>query len=337
MGPTSIRVLVVDDFEPWRVFVCSALQKRLEFQIIGQASDGLEAVLKAQELQPDLIILDVGLPGIDGIEAGGRIRHNTPKAKILFVSENHSPEIVEKALRTGARGYVIKSEAGRDLLPAVEAVFLGKRFVPSSLANQLSTFVDEPATTEPRIAETDHHHAVQFYSNERSLLDTVTRFIAVPLNAQGAAIVIATAEHRRELLLSLRAQGIDVVAAVAQGRYVELDAASVLSALMVDGMLDIKRFAQTFDDVIMAAKAVAQKGSRVAVFGEAGRLLLEQGNVQAAIQDEKLWNKLVKTYDLDVLCGYSLDMKDSVSVEDPIFQQICAEHFSVYLPSVPVV
>ena len=125
---------MVDDYEPWRRFVLTTLQKQLTLQIIGEAVDGLEAVQKAQQLQPDLILLDIGLPTLNGIEAARRIRELSPKSKILFVSENRSWDIAEEALRTGAGGYVVKSDAVGELLPAVSAVLGGKRFVSASLS-----------------------------------------------------------------------------------------------------------------------------------------------------------------------------------------------------------
>jgi DNA-binding NarL/FixJ family response regulator len=106
---------VVDDYEPWRRFVSTTLQKQPGLQIIGEAVDGLEAVQKAQQLQPDLILLDIGLPTLNGIEAARRIRELSPKSKILFVSDNRSWDIVEEALRTGAVGYVVNSDAAREL------------------------------------------------------------------------------------------------------------------------------------------------------------------------------------------------------------------------------
>jgi len=131
-----IRVLVVDDYEPWRRFACSTLRREPELQIIGQASDGLEAVQQAQQLQPDFILLDIGLPTLNGIEAARRIREVSPVSKILFVSENRSRDLAHEALRTGASGYVVKSNAGSELLPALRAVLLGKQFVSASLTDQ---------------------------------------------------------------------------------------------------------------------------------------------------------------------------------------------------------
>jgi DNA-binding NarL/FixJ family response regulator len=133
-----VKVLVVDDFGPWCRQICSMLQKLAELQIVGEVSDGLEAVQRARELQPDLMLLDVGLPGINGIEVARRIRESSPKTKILFVSEGSSPDVAEAALGTGACGYVIKSDAGTELLPAVEAVLRGERFISSSLPLSLN-------------------------------------------------------------------------------------------------------------------------------------------------------------------------------------------------------
>lgn len=114
------RVLVVDDYEPWRQFVRAALQKKIELEIVGESSDGLQAIQQAQELRPDLILLDLGLPALHGIEAARRLRSLLPMSKILFVSQESSPDVVQEALSTGAQGYVVKQSA-RDLLKAVSA------------------------------------------------------------------------------------------------------------------------------------------------------------------------------------------------------------------------
>ena len=99
-----VRILVVEDYEPFRRFVCSTLGKTPELQIIGEASDGLEAVQKAEELQPDLILLDIGLPTLNGIEAARRIRKLSPESKILFVSQESSADVVQEALSVGGTG-----------------------------------------------------------------------------------------------------------------------------------------------------------------------------------------------------------------------------------------
>jgi DNA-binding NarL/FixJ family response regulator len=129
----SMRVLVAEDYAPFRQFVCSTLGKQPELRIVGEVSDGLEAVQKATELQPDLILLDIGLPSLNGIEAARRIRKLSPKSKILFLSQETSGEVVQEALRLGALGYVVKSYAGSELLVALDEVCTGRYFLGSGV------------------------------------------------------------------------------------------------------------------------------------------------------------------------------------------------------------
>ena len=126
---STVRVLVVEDFEPFRRFISSTLEKRRDLQIICEVSDGLEAVKKAEELKPDLILMDIGLPGLNGLDAARQIRKLAPESKIIFLSQESSPDIVQEALNLGALGYVVKARAGSELLPAVQSVLLEKQFV----------------------------------------------------------------------------------------------------------------------------------------------------------------------------------------------------------------
>jgi DNA-binding NarL/FixJ family response regulator len=132
---SPVRILVVDDFEPFRRFVCSVLRQKPEWQIVGQASDGLEAVQKSEDLQPDLIVLDIGLPKLNGIEAARRIRKLRPESKILFLSQETSADIVQETLGLGAVGYVAKPYAGSELLVAMETVCSGGQFIGKGLSS----------------------------------------------------------------------------------------------------------------------------------------------------------------------------------------------------------
>ena len=124
---------MVEDFEPFRRLICSKLRKRPEFQIVAEDTDGLEAVQRAEALQPDLILLDIRLPSLNGIDAARRIRKLSPKSKILFISQESSAAVVQEALALGALGYMVKAHAGRELLAAVEAVLQGRQFVGRGL------------------------------------------------------------------------------------------------------------------------------------------------------------------------------------------------------------
>jgi DNA-binding NarL/FixJ family response regulator len=131
---SSMRVLVVEDFAPFWQFIRSTLAERAEVQVIGEVADGLEAVQKAELLAPDLVLLDIGLPTLNGIEAARQIRKIVPKSKIIFVSQESSCEVVQEALDLGAWGYVLKARAASDLLAAVDAVIEGRHFLSVGLS-----------------------------------------------------------------------------------------------------------------------------------------------------------------------------------------------------------
>jgi len=134
-----MRILVVDDFVPWCRYVSSViLQKKPEWYIVGEVSDGVEAVKKAAELGPDLILMDIGLPKLNGIEVARQINRIASGVKILFLSAFDSPEIVERALNAGANGYVVKRDAGSELVVAVEEVLQSRLFISSRLRGSIS-------------------------------------------------------------------------------------------------------------------------------------------------------------------------------------------------------
>jgi DNA-binding NarL/FixJ family response regulator len=128
-----MRILVVDDFEPYRQLVVSLLDKDPGLEVVGEASDGLDAVAKAQQLRPDLILMDIGLPNLNGLEAARRIIRILPESKIVFLTQEMSPEFVQAAFKLGASGYVIKQQAKKDLSVAVIAVLQGSQFTSSEL------------------------------------------------------------------------------------------------------------------------------------------------------------------------------------------------------------
>lgn len=145
----NLRVLLVDDFEPWRRFVSSTLQNYPGFEIVLEVSDGIQAVQKAAELHPDLILLDIGLPGLNGMEAARRIRNIAPHSKIIFLTENNAADIAEEAFRIGASGYIVKADASRELLSAMRAVSSGQRFLSARLRHEVVANITGAASVHP--------------------------------------------------------------------------------------------------------------------------------------------------------------------------------------------
>ena len=317
-----IRVLIADDFKDWRRLVRLLFQARPEWQVIAEASDGPEAIQKAKELKPDLIVLDIGLPKLSGIEAAKRICQVSPSSKIVFLSQNHDLDVVRAALGTGALGYVLKTDARRELLPAVDAVLRSRQFVSSSLQGHEST--DTSGEKIPRC------HEVLFYSDDTLFLDSFARFIAVALKAGDAAIVVVTGSHREALALRLKTQGVNVDAATQQGTYIQLDVAKTLSTFMVNDMPDTARFFEIVGGVIQAAaKAAKGKHSRVVACGECSPLLWAEGKPDAAIRLEQLWDSVGTAFKVNILCGYALSSFHGEE-DEHVFQSICAEHSAVY-------
>jgi CheY-like chemotaxis protein len=297
-------------------------QARPEWQVVAEALDGSEAVQKAEELKPDLILLDIGLPKMNGIEAARRIQQLSPNSKIVFLSQNNDRGIVRAALSTGALGYVHKADAQSELLIAVDAVLRGKQFVSNNLGD--FTFTDTFR------AKAFDRHEVQFFSDDTVLLDRLVPFVALALNAGDAAIVVATESHRDHLLQRLKAEGLDIDAEIKEGRYIPLDTADTLSTFMVNDMPDSTRFLEVVGRLIEgAAKTGKTEHPRVSVFGEWVSLLWAEGKPDAVIRLEQLGNDLGKTHKIDILCAYPLSSFHGEE-DNHIFQSICAEHSAVY-------
>jgi DNA-binding NarL/FixJ family response regulator len=129
-----LRILIVDDHEVVRRGLVTLLTSQPDFHIAGEACNGFEAVGKAEQLQPDIIVLDVGLPGLNGLDAAHEIRRIAPHSKILFFSQHAIPEMIRIAMNTGAAGYVCKSDAARELVTAIHAVAEHRQFLSSSCA-----------------------------------------------------------------------------------------------------------------------------------------------------------------------------------------------------------
>ena len=339
-----IRILVVDDFASWRRAVSRIARIEPGWHVISEASHGLEAVQKAEELKPDLILLDISLPKLSGIEAARQILKVAPNSKILFVSTYASWEIAERALDTGASGYVVKEDAWNELAKAVEAVFQGKRYISSRLKGCTSADPeDTPASdrlgngeglawpSAPALRKTEiiHGHEAQFYSHDAVFLESVTHFIGAALKTGNVAIVIATKPHRDGLLQGLKAQGMDVDAAIQQGAYVSLDAAKTLSTFMVNGWPDADRFFEGFRNLIRSASNAAKaEHPRVVICGEGVALLWAEGKREVAIRLEQLCNILAETHRVDILCAYPSSLL--IQEDEHAFRAICAEHSVVY-------
>jgi DNA-binding response OmpR family regulator len=297
-----LRILVVEDHAPFRHLTCTALRRRAEFQI-SDAADGLEAVQKAEELQPDLILLDISLPKMHGFDVAKQIRRLAPHARLLFMSQESSSDIVRTALSLGAHGYIQKVSAATDLLSAIDAVLAGQRFVSRSLA-----------FTEPTDAPAPRRHEILFCSDDAAVIDGFSRFIGAALNNADAAVALVTESHRTPLLQELRTRGVDIDGAIERGTYRSFDA---------DVAPDPVRFLEAINDVREAAANAWKAHPRVALCGERAGRLWAAGRTAEAVQLEQLCGELAQ--DVDILCAYPVPYTE----DDQALTRICTEHTAV--------
>jgi len=191
---------------------------------------------------------------------------------------------------------------------------------------------DDMSTTEnPKILpHTEHHgHVVQFYSDDKFLLEELSQFVGTALRAGSSAVIIATRGHEDNLWQRLSSQGIDLAKAVADGRYVVLDATETLAKLMTGDLPDAMRFSEVLGGVLSsAASAARDENHRVVAFGEMVALLWAEGRPEAAIQVEKLWNQLARAYSFSLRCAYPMQGFCREEHADSLLR-ICEEHSGV--------
>jgi CheY-like chemotaxis protein len=283
--------------------------------IVGEAADGFDAVRQAEALRPDVVTLDIGLPGLSGIEVASRIRAVVPDAKLMLVTIESSFEVVEQALSRGVHGYVYKPRALRDVLPVLDAIVRGGRFVGGGLE---------------RIARGDslasHRHHVLFYSTDAVLVEAFSRFVAGALSEGTTVIVLATDAHDEGLRRSLQASQVDLALAIRQKRYLSPNISDFLAQVMVNGWPDRTRVLDASDDLMTEIARTAGPHAKVAACGECSPTVWAHGHVDAAIQLEHLWDEIAESRQMDILCAYPLTTREQ---SERAVRRLCAEHTAV--------
>jgi DNA-binding NarL/FixJ family response regulator len=261
---SKIRVLIAEDFLPFQKMIGWILQDMPQVEVVGVAADGLEAIQKAQELQPDLIIMDIGLPKLNGMESARRILAVKPQSKVLFLTQETSGRVVHNAFQLGARGYVIKDRLVHELPVAVSAVLEGKRVVSAGLlldsSNSFTTRGLEPvwslnkitsSRTKSRQSEqtlSDEHqvYSLQVYSDEATLLDSAVNFIKTALRDGESVLVVGNEPIQDRLSSKLQLAGVDL-ATIAQCRnYISLNSEELMSQFIPHDMPRSARYATLF-------------------------------------------------------------------------------------------
>jgi DNA-binding NarL/FixJ family response regulator len=337
MDAPVVRVLIIDDFEGWRRELRTILEEESTLRVVGEAENGREALQQAQLLRPDLVLLDIGLPLLNGIQVARLIGNSSFRSKILFVSENRRGEIAEEALRTGALGYVVKSQAGTDLLPAIDAVLQGKQFVSAVLRAQDPRETEDVsgnlalknvvASFPPQNRAS--RHEVAFYPDDEGLEAGFARVSRATLNVEGTVLIIASEPHRAHIYRRLQLEGVDLEGEIRAGKYIQGDVAQTLRNLMVGDLPSPLPCAQLVSEVIRKAADTNGEHGRVTICGECAPTLLGEGKLEAALRLERIWDEVTRPYSAHTLCGYMWAAFPSRE-RSPLFQRICAEHSAIH-------
>jgi DNA-binding NarL/FixJ family response regulator len=307
------KILVAEDFSAFREFVCAQLHRRTDLHVVA-VDDGLAAVRAAADLRPDLALLDIGLPTMNGLEAARRIRTQSPATKIVFLTQESASEFVDAALDMGADGYILKTRALDYMLPVVETM-LGDQAGGDS----------RPRATRA-CSDGRHRHHAQCFADDAALLASAERFVLDTLATRDAAMVALARPHLDALGDILRRRQVTIDRLIEQGTLLMIDATDLTQAFAADCAIDWDSLEARWREVIAAAgAATGQPRPRVASFSETGALLVAAGQVETAMRMEAIAERLVNASDLptlDLTCVYPM----LPPARDSVFSRICEAH-----------
>jgi DNA-binding NarL/FixJ family response regulator len=291
-------VVVIDDHLEWRQHVTATVERTGAWKVVGEGADGQEGCAIVAALKPDLILLDIELPKLNGFDTATQILADDPSARILFLSGHGDWDVIEAALMTGARGYVLKNFAGSELGPAMSAIAAGGRFLSAAAGGRAGAAGDRH---EP------HTHDAGIYTTDASLEADYEAFVADGVAAGKTVVGVMHAERRHQLRRGLIRRGLDIDRAIADDRYIEIDVAEMLGLIITDGLPDESRvWGQVVPLMARAARVARTAPPALAAFGDCAQTLWNMGEPSAAILLEQYWNEISKTVNLDLLCGYRL-------------------------------
>jgi DNA-binding NarL/FixJ family response regulator len=220
-GMRTLRILIADDHELIRRGIRTLLESHAGWQICAETGTGREAVSKAAQLKPDVAILDIAMPDLNGLEAARRIRHESPHIEILILSMHYSDELIRELLEVGVRGYVIKSDPDRDLIIAVETLANHKPFFTPSVTEAILGNLQ----TDPSVSlETEAAPPKRLTSREREIVQLLAEGKSCKQIALSLSLSVKTAEtHRANIMRKLQLHTItDLVRYAVRNQIIEV-------------------------------------------------------------------------------------------------------------------
>ena len=300
---SSVKVLIVDDHARFRHMVRSLIESQQKYQVCGEASDGIEAITKVNELHPDLILMDINMPRMDGLEATRIIRRESPDCSVVIVTQNDATVAREQARSVDASGFVTKSGLARDLIPEMGRVAMENNSIPGETKNgadQGEPWCGLLAGAAPR------DHIVQLYQDQQFLNRAVCRFAAAAIANGEGVILVPTVAHWDAFRPRLESEGVDVKAAEKRGQLTIVDADNLLPTFMRDGMPDSPVFLGLAANVVSQARGDGRY-PKVRWWGEMVNILWERGDVAASMNLEDLFDNLAHEQDIAIFCSFLMD------------------------------
>jgi DNA-binding NarL/FixJ family response regulator len=322
-------VLLVEDHEQFRSYIRSLLDERHDLQVVGEAEDGLAGVDKCAELQPDFVLLDIGLPKLNGFQVARRIRQSAPRSRIVFLTQESSAEMAQEALSLGAAAYVIKAHTSGDLIPALLAARDGRSFVSPAVRGfesfpHLNSLKLNGDSRQAASSSSKFSHQVHFYGDNSSFVRDFAGYVERVLRSGKAFLALLPAEDNLELIRCLRSSGFDTAQAIATGRLVQLDSADITAQYMINGRLDFERTQRGAAGLVEMMER-NNPGVPFCAGGAWAPLLLARGNVEAAFQVERIWDELGRLCDLEIFCGYVVESPQRVR-EMQVYRELSSLH-----------
>lgn len=305
------RVVLADD----DAGILKAISRTLatDFEVVAAVTDGRKALDAVPRLDPDVVVLDISMPGLTGFQTAEELNRLGSRAKIVFLTMHGGDDFVSKAMRCGATGYVLKTLASSDLIPALHHALAGRRYLPS-----LTPLVMTDADT----------HAVQFCEDDSSGLDRVAGVLSSALHRGDTVATVLIESNRDALALRMKDRGWNLADVAMQGRYLVFDAEEAATRAMRAGWPDVDTIAEMVAALESARTAsAAGPSSHLTIVGEISAVLCRRGTPEAAVEVERLWDQLTRSLPMLTICTYPTGCFDQDG--EPGFVSSISAHHSV--------
>jgi DNA-binding NarL/FixJ family response regulator len=313
---SSLEILIVDDHELTRRIVRALIESEGPYRVCGEAADGIEAIEKARQLHPDIVLMDINMPRMDWLEATRIIRHEKPDCKVIIVTHNEATIARKLARSIDVDSVITKSDLNRDLLRIIGRVAMEKnsRFYQTENERGVSHGHQAEGTESAHgqpwsgllAGAAPRDHIVQLYQDQQFLNRAVCRFAAAAIANGEGIILVPTIAHWDAFRPRLEDEGVDVKAAEKRGQLTIVDADDMLPTFMSDGMPDSPVFLGLAANVISQARGDGRY-PKVRWWGEMVNLLWERGDIAASMNLEDLFDRLAHEHDIAIFCSFLMD------------------------------